>query len=258
MPRVYEHANMPGPPVGRAGADLRNHPNLKDIVAAFIREGIVSGRFAPGDKIDQDEVAATLGVSRLPVREALIELAQKGFVTAIPRRGAFVVDLGVDDVEDHYAVVGMVFALVARRAAKELSRTQLRDLRGIHSEISATDDISMREALNRDFYGSINRAGGSSRLLSILQFLAGALAAGFYLASPAWTATEEKYREQMLEALESRDADAAAAVAEEHLRECGRVTIEELRERGYWLSGAGSEGKTRKRAVSGLGRPGRR
>jgi DNA-binding GntR family transcriptional regulator len=248
MSKVLKSAKAPGIPVRRAGADLRDHPNLKDHVATYIREGIVSGRFGPGDKIDQDEVAATLGVSRLPVREALIELAQNGYVAAIPRRGAFVADLGVDDVEDHYAVVGMVVAVVARRAAKELSRAQLRDLRKIHGEIAATADLSVQEALNREFYAVINHSGGSARLLSILQFLSGALVSGFYLSSP-WGPTEEKYREQMIEALESRDADAAANVAEEHLHECGRVTIEELRERGYWTDEA--SGNARQRASRG-------
>lgn len=250
MPRVSKPAIAPGAPVGRAATDLRNHPNLKDIVAAFIREGIVSGRFGPGDKIDQDEVAATLGVSRLPVREALIELAQRGFVAAIPRRGAFVIDLGVNDIEDHYTVVGMVFALVARRAAKELRRAQLHDLRKIHGDIAATHDASTQEALNQEFYSIINHAGGSARLLSIGQYLAGALAAGFYYSS-AWNATEEKYRQLMIEAFESRDADAAASVAEDHLRECGRVTIKELRERGYWTYEAASSGNTRQRASRG-------
>jgi len=47
----------------------------------------------PGSKVDQDEIAESLGVSRAPVREALIELAQKGFVDAVPRRGAFVAEV---------------------------------------------------------------------------------------------------------------------------------------------------------------------
>ena len=219
---------------GRAGGSLRDHPNLKNIAADFIREGIVSGRFGPGAKVDQDDVAILLGISRLPVREALIELTEKDFVTAIPRRGAFVIDLGVEDIDDHYQVLGMVFALAAGRASKSLTRAQLRDLRSIHEEAEATDNPEAQERLNHEFYFVINRAGSSPRMLSILRSLAGALPGRYYLASTQWSRTESTYREKILVALESRDATAASKVAVEHLTECGRVTIEELRERGYW------------------------
>lgn len=219
----------------RAGSARRNHPSLKDTAADFVREGIVSGRFAPGAKVDQEEVAGTLGISRLPVREALIELGEKGFVTAIPRRGAFVVELTVEDVDDHFEVVGLVFALAARRAAKELDDAQLDELRGIHEEIAATEDPSVQEALNHEFYRVINRAGSSARLLRTLRFLSGALPNSYYASSPAWGVTEATYRERMLTALEAHDARAAAGVTEEHLRACAKLAVEELVSRGYWL-----------------------
>jgi DNA-binding GntR family transcriptional regulator len=217
-----------------ADRSIREHPNLKDVAADFIRQAIVSGRFGPGAKVDQDEVAGLLGVSRLPVREALIELAQKGFVTAIPRRGAFVAALGVDDIDDHYEVLAMAYALASRRAAQNLSPEQLVELRSIAEEVQASDEQSVREALNREFNEIINVAGSSNRLLSILGFLAGALPGSYYLAASGWTATEAVYRGRMLAALEARDSDAAAWVAMEHLRACAKVTIEELDARGYW------------------------
>lgn len=222
------------PTEGASGISVTNHPNLKDVAEDFISEWIVSGKFRPGAKVDQDEVAGILGISRLPVREALIELAQKGFVTAVPRRGAFVADLAVDDVEDHFEVLGMAFALASRRAATSLSAEQLLDLRRIHHDTAAIDDQAVLRVLNREFNQIINHAGCSSRLLSILGFLSGALPGRYYLSTPAWAATETIYRARMLAALEHRDADTAASVATAHLRACAKVTIEELHARGYW------------------------
>jgi DNA-binding GntR family transcriptional regulator len=218
---------------GRTGG-IKNHPNLKDVAEEFISQGIVTGRFLPGAKVDQDEIAGILGISRLPVREALIELAQKGYVTAIPRRGAFVANLGVDDIEDHFEVLSMAFALASRRAAKVLSDEQIAELREIDEEIKASDDPVALRVLNRDFNQVINHAGSSSRLLSILSFLSGALPASYYLSAPAWAATEAVFRKKILTALEARDSDAAAAVGSEHLKTCAKVTIDELRARGYW------------------------
>ena len=66
-------ANARRAPVGARSPSITNHPNLKDVAEDFISEGIVSGKLRPGVKVDQDEVAGILGISRLPVREALFE-----------------------------------------------------------------------------------------------------------------------------------------------------------------------------------------
>ena len=80
------------------------HPSLKDSAADYLREQILTGQLTPGTKIDQDEISAALGISRLPVREALIQLANEGLVDAVPRRGAFVASLERADIVDHYRV----------------------------------------------------------------------------------------------------------------------------------------------------------
>ena len=221
---------------GRSAGDgaLDAHPNLKDVAERHISEGIVSGRMRPGEKVDQDEIAAVLGISRLPVREALIGLAQKGFVTAVPRRGAFVATLGADDVEDHYEVLAMAFALAARRAATRLSPERLARLAALEASIDDAGDRQRVDALNGEFYSIISNGGSSARLQSILVFLGGALPAWHYLASPACLEIEARYRSKMLEALEARDPDAAAAVTVEHLRDCASAAVEALIARGYW------------------------
>jgi DNA-binding GntR family transcriptional regulator len=230
LPRMRARRTAAGGPSTR----IKNHPNLKDVAEEFISQGIVSGDFLPGAKVDQDEVAEILGISRLPVREALIELAQKGFVTAVPRRGAFVADLGMDDVDDHFEVLGMAFALASRRAATNLSAEQLVELRGLHTKIESVDEQATHLGLNREFIQTINHAGSSTRLLSILGFLSGALPGKYYITAGAWAATEQSFREEILAALEARDAGTAARVATEHTRACAKVTIEELHARGYW------------------------
>jgi DNA-binding GntR family transcriptional regulator len=224
--------------IDRGRLNRENHRSLKDIAADFIREAIVSGRFGPGSKIDQDEVAETLGISRLPIREALIELGEKGFVAALPRRGAFVVGLTVEDIDDHFEVLGVLFGLTARRAAKELGPAQLAELRSIHDEIDATTDHATHEVLNHEFYRTINQVGSSARLLSTLRFLSRALPGDYYLAAPAWASTEARYRVRLLEALEAHDAPAAVRVTEEHFHACGKVVVDELRARGYWAADA--------------------
>lgn len=212
----------------------RYNPSLKDIAVAFIREAIVSGRWGPWAKVEQDEIAEELGSSRLPVREALIELTAKGFVVTVPRRGAFVVHLSVEDIDDHFEVVGMLFAAAAQRAATRISEAELVELQRLHADIAATSDDAVCQELNHDFLRIINEAGSSNRLLLTLRYLWLSLPNDFYTSTRAWAANEAIYREQILTLLEARDAEGAAKSADEHLRACAKVTIDNLRSCGYW------------------------
>ena len=76
--------------------------NLAEDVSDHIRDGILTGRLRPGTRIDQDAIAQEFGVSRLPVREALIAWDQERLVRTIARRGAYVQRLERDDIADHY------------------------------------------------------------------------------------------------------------------------------------------------------------
>lgn len=217
------------------------HPSLKDVAAGYIRGLIVSGDLPPGSKLAQDEIAEDLGISRLPVREALIELGEKGYVVTVPRRGVFVVQLAVDDILDHFEVVGLVFAVAARRAAAAIDDAQIQWLRDLHQAIASAESPNRMYELDREFVRVVNRVGSSARLRQILQSLAGAPPGAYYLAAPEWRTTETKYRKLMLAALAARDADRAAQVAQEHLQECGRLTVKVLDKRGYWSAAPSDE-----------------
>ncbi len=85
-------------------------------MAEHIRRLIFEGSLRQGDHLRQDEIAAELGVSRIPVREAVIALDREGWLMIEPHRGAFVHGLDEDAVRDHYDVFGLIFGLTAQRA----------------------------------------------------------------------------------------------------------------------------------------------
>jgi DNA-binding GntR family transcriptional regulator len=208
--------------------------SLKDEAARYIREAIVSGALAPRSKVDQDDVAEALGISRAPVREALIELAQKGFVIAVPRRGAFVAELTAEDIHDHYEMLAMVFGMTTKRAVEKLTPSDLLELRQLHREINASDNATRRKDLDRRFFNFIATAGRSPRLDSILQFLGGVYQGSVYYESSRWMVNASKFRQQLLVAIKAGDEQAATQISEDHLRSCATLTIEHLRSRGYW------------------------
>jgi DNA-binding GntR family transcriptional regulator len=228
---------------GRAGTVT--HPSLKDAAAAYLREQILTGRLVPGTKIDQDEISEELGMSRLPVREALIELAHESLIDAVPRRGAFVAHLDRADILDHYRIFGLIAGLAASRAATALTEEQLADLRGVHESFVAATDPDDKAYWNHEFHKVINQAGGSRRLVSVLGLLSRSLPVRYFKFVPQWADISAGHHARILQALEARDAHEAQRVVEHHLAESGDLAVEILQEMGYWdrdtASGEASE-----------------
>src|SRR5579863_3507931 len=137
---------------GVAGIATVTHRSLKDLAAAHIRELILTGKLAPGTKVDQDQISEALGISRLPVREALIELAQESLIDAVPRRGAFVARLEREDIIDHYRIYGLIAGLAASRAAGAIRPDELVALRSINAAFSAATTAQEKADLNHEFH----------------------------------------------------------------------------------------------------------
>lgn len=88
---------------------------MKDDVAAWMRTQIFECAVHPREQLDLDRLERTLGVSRQPIREAVVVLEEDGLVTTVPRRGTFVADITRRDLEDHVRMVAALTSIVARR-----------------------------------------------------------------------------------------------------------------------------------------------
>ncbi|HAE59780.1 MAG TPA: GntR family transcriptional regulator, partial [Anaerolineae bacterium] len=83
--------------------ELTNHRQLRNVVADRLRSAILEGFYKPGEWLRQEKLAQELGVSQMPVREALKELATEGLIEHVPYRGVRVIAFSPDDVGDLYA-----------------------------------------------------------------------------------------------------------------------------------------------------------
>lgn len=209
-------------------------PNLKDTVARRLRDLIFTGQLVPGSKIDQEEMAARLGVSKLPVREALIGLESEGLVDNIPRRGAFVAPLSRDDVRDHYNVFGLVSGLAAERAVETLSDEDLDRLQRLADQMEASTSAEDKEELNFRFHRTINLAGGSRRLRSVIRLLGKSIPTRFFVFAEDWSDVAMEDHRRILEALCARDPEGARRAVEDHLRDSADHAVRILEERGFW------------------------
>lgn len=113
--------------------------------AAYIRDLIFAGYLAPGERIPQDAIARSLGISRIPIREALVALEQEGRIRTEMHRGAFVVPLDERSIRDASELVSLMQGFVARRAAERMTAGQKAQLTEIQRQIDdATDPIELR------------------------------------------------------------------------------------------------------------------
>ena len=219
---------MTSDPAGRPPLPVRRRRNLAGDVADHLRDSILTGRLRPGQRIDQDALAAELGVSRLPVREALITLDQEGLIQTVPRRGSYVQRLQPDDITDHYEIFGHVSGLAAARAATRIGADQLAALRGVHEQMGTSTDAAAQERLNFEFHRIINAAGASRRLTSVLRLLSRSLPMHYYEFVPGWSAAAQAEHGKILRALQRGDAEAARKAMERHLADSAQHAVDVL------------------------------
>ncbi|GAA4552989.1 GntR family transcriptional regulator [Amycolatopsis samaneae] len=208
--------------------------NLNALAAQEIRRRIFAGELRPGAKIDQDELAEALGISKLPVREALIVLGHEGIVEHVARRGAFVAELTRDDVRDQYRVFGLVSGLAAERAAVNLPPESLRSLADLVERAGAGADPVEQERLNFEFHRLINHGSGSRRLTSILGLLVRTVSHGFYEAHEDWPGKAGEDHRRILDALAARSGPQARAAVEDHFADGAERAVALLEAQGFW------------------------
>ncbi len=206
----------------------RRRPNLAEEVAAHIRAGILTGRLRPGERIDQDAIAEELGVSRLPVREALISLDREGLVHTIPRKGSYVSHIDRADISDHYTIFGQVAGLAAARAVARLDEAGLARLSDLHERMTKAESLQQQQQLNHEFHRTINRAAGSQRMTSMLQLLSRSLPMPYADFPTEWLDEANRQHKDILDAFRHRDTLAAQRSMEQHINASARHAIEVL------------------------------
>jgi len=149
--------------------------NIQDAVVDGIRDMILNGQLKPGDRLRQDELAKTFGVSTMPIREALRHLQAEGLVIFRPRRGATVARLSVSEYEEIYCIREALETLACRWAVEDLDRIPIDRLKLLLQEIETAeanfDDVHRRLQLVREFFFTVFEASEKEHLLRILSSL---------------------------------------------------------------------------------------
>ncbi|GAA3967248.1 GntR family transcriptional regulator [Actinomadura viridis] len=134
-------------------AQRRGGESLSHFVTRTIRDAIVSGQLAPGERIPQEQIGSALDVSRIPVREALRQLESEGLVRLTPNSFARVAKLDIAEVREIYLMRERIEPLAMELSMPGLTETHLRRLDDLRKDIDANRDNSeMVLQLDRDFH----------------------------------------------------------------------------------------------------------
>ncbi len=200
--------------------------------ALYIRRLIFEGELRPGERVPQDELAQDLGISRIPIREALIALESGGWVTIELHRGAFVTALDEQAVRDHYELYGLVYGFAAKRALARRAPGLEDELAKLADAFDETDDPEELEGLAIDFHAAITGAARSPRINVVLRAMSGLVPGNFFELVPAAIEGERRGLTAIARAMRRRDGDRAATEYQRMMRRQGDNVVAVLRQRG--------------------------
>lgn len=193
-----------------------------DLVTERLRDEVLRGVFAPGNRLRQVEIAARYGVSTTPVREAFATLAQEGIVLRDSNRGVVVFAPSAGEVAEIYEIRMVLEPLATELACKRISEIDLDELDAIIDEMQASRDRALRDQLNRRFHARIYSHADRVKLGSLIDQLRDA--ASVYLrflsshsVDPGYRAEADLEHRAIVQALRRRDASAAADAVRLHL-----------------------------------------
>lgn len=196
------------------------HAPLTKLVLAALRDRILSGALAPGERLVEGKLSEELGVSRMPVREALRALASEGIVAIEPRRGATVISFTPEQVQEMVEVRATLEGLNAKLAARRHDPTQIAKLERILADgakLSSGDDPTRMSALNLEFHDALGNVAANSVLQEIMRSLRERTALIFTAHNRDRMRQNWEEHAAILRAVVAGDAELAALLAARHV-----------------------------------------
>jgi DNA-binding GntR family transcriptional regulator len=196
----------------------RQFRTVGDMVYEVLREGILEGVFQPGEWLRQDQLAEAIGVSRIPVRSALLQLESDGLITFQPYRGAMVIKLSPDEMREIYELRALLESHALRKAAAAMTPERLAHLRELAAELNEIQDGETFLTRRNDFYRELYDSEHQLRTVDLIQRLR-AEAGRYWLERKVNYVSRPGQRDHLhlIEFLEAGDIDGAVDWLQDHL-----------------------------------------
>ncbi len=208
---------------GTAPAGPIARSSLHEQLTARLRDMIVEGDLAPGERVPEKALCERFGVSRTPLREALKVLASEGLLELLPNRGATVVGLTAADVDELFPIMGALEGLAGELACAHVTEEEIAEVRALHYQMVlhyTRSELPPYFRLNQQIHERIIDAARNPSLARTYRGLAGRIRRARYLANMSkarWARAVEEH-EAILAALADRNGARLAQILKAHLR----------------------------------------
>ncbi|MFQ5465159.1 MAG: GntR family transcriptional regulator [Thermodesulfobacteriota bacterium] len=147
---------------------------LRERIVEFTKDAIISGRLKPGERVPEQEIAESFGISRTPIREAFRQLESEGFITVTPRKGAVVSPITDKDVKEFYSIKSLLEGYAARTACTKFSPREIKRLEGMNAQMAKyaeRGDVKNFFRLDNQFHDTFLVACGNEKLCVLVHQL---------------------------------------------------------------------------------------
>lgn len=212
---------------------LDSYKPLREVVYETLREAIKAGTLPPGDRLMEIQLAEELGVSRTPVREAIRKLELERFVVMIPRRGTYVANLSLKDINEVFEIRAALDSLAAGLAAERITEEELEELERLLVEIAEHIENKDNEKIvevDAAFHDILYKASRNERLVGIIcnlreQFTRFRSVSINYPGRLQDTLEEHR---QLVEAIAQRSSEMAMQKARDHIENAEQTLLLEM------------------------------
>ena len=213
---------------------LDSYQPLREVVCETLRDAVRRGILQPGERLMEIQLAEDLGVSRTPVREAIRKLEMEGYVIMMPRRGTYVADLSIRDINEVFEIRTSLESLASGLAAERIDEDELEKLQRLLVEIGAyikSGDMESIVRTDTEFHDLLYQASRNTRLVGIISNLREQLTR-FRTTSMSFPgrlkATLEEHR-KIVEAIAQGDEKAARKAAEHHMEKSEQTLLASMK-----------------------------
>jgi DNA-binding GntR family transcriptional regulator len=206
---------------------------LSEDIAESIKTAIIKGKFKPGEKIPEGELAESMGISRTPLREAFRKLENEGFIQIIPRKGAVVTDIDAEEAINLYEIKSTLEGLAARLATANMKEKDISRLEKVNEELKELIDKNDLESFYRvhtRFHEGFVKSCGNKRLIQMISNLNdhfnrfGIIS----LTLPGQFENAIEQHTQIIEAFKTGDQDLVENKVKTNVMTGGRVLVDHL------------------------------
>ncbi len=188
-----------------------------------LRREILRGGLEPGLPLRQDEIAARYGVSKIPVREALLQLVAEGLVVLQPNRGFTIAGLQPQEAEEILEIRAVLECQAMRDAMPKMTDADVGRAAVILDQAEATDALDRWSDLNWEFHAALYAPAKRKRLLDLIRQVSNPTDRYIrvLISNANYRGRAEREHRAILSACDVRNAEAAAALLDQHIRQTG-------------------------------------